>query len=349
VVVALSYAVTGVAVLAAPCAGWIIGHCGLVRTLQILHFCMFSALLPLLRVSDSGFCSVALALTLALAIAFFTGLMEPLKYAYISRTIPKDQLRRTNAAFELARTATIIGGPWAAVLLVTIGAGSALGFCALCHLAAAIVLVKAREPVAVRGRSHQRRGMTCTDHKDSLPRFLSLLLASVVGLLAMGTGAQNAMLVVFTEERLRCRAELYGLLTACLGAGMVAGNSVMACRSGLALLRLPVALFCYSVLTVWFAFNSSFAAGMALRLSAGFFRAACVTGLHAAVQEWSIDRRSGSPLAVYYLLTELGQALGAVGAGFMVDLYGSGIVIAACGVVLFVGSGLALRAARTAA
>jgi MFS family permease len=273
--------------------------------------------------------------------------------AVLPAIVQQHELVEANSRFALADSIISLGAPGVAGgLIQALSAPRAIALDAASYLLSALALrrIRLREQPAQRGTTRQP---IWPDIKDGLralvetPLLRALTLSSMVG--TVGFSVQGAVSILFLTRELHMGAALIGLLTACGGAGALAG-ALLAGRMGRRL-GAGVALVLGNAVWVGASFFTPLAgvAGSALPLLvAGATLAGCGATIFS-VNQMSLRQRL-TPAAILgrvtaarrfliFSLAPLGSLLGGVGG----SLFGLRAVLIAGGCIGILSVVLAWR------
>ncbi|MFE9256783.1 MFS transporter [Streptomyces sp. NPDC006879] len=284
-------------------------------------------------------------------IAFLLGLVtvvdNPARQSFVSEMVGKEQLANAvslnSANFQSAR---LIGPAVAGVLITAVGSGYAFLLNGLSFAAPilSLVLMRARElhPVerAPRGKGQLREGLRYVASRPEL--IWPIVLVGFIGTFGFNF---PIWLSAFTDELFHGEAGTYGLLNTLIAAGSLAG-ALLAARRGTSRLRLLVgaALLFGALLTVT-AFAPGFWLFAVLLVPIGMFGLTVNVTANSSVQMATDPEMRGRVMALFMMVFTGGTPLGAPLVGWITDVHGARIAMAAGGIVsalAAVGVGLAL-------
>jgi predicted MFS family arabinose efflux permease len=227
VVVMVALATTLPMILAAPVAGWLVDRVSR-RWLMILSDAArvaTSAVLALLAVGDALSTPVVLVCSVLAATA--SAVFTPAYMASITMLVPADDRAVANSMVGVNEALAGILGPALGGLLIGVwGTSSALWFDACTFVVSLLLVVASRVPMPTRERSNDP-----DQDKESVFAGLHLLrrdrnlrdLATVAVALNMFVAPVPILIVAFAAGPLGLGGTGYGLLEACIPAGLLVG------------------------------------------------------------------------------------------------------------------------------
>ena len=313
------------------------------RKLLILTQATFGVLAALLWIlAAEGRARVALIVTINVIGGFVQIVDSPARQAFISRLVtPGDLSSAVSLNGVVVNTARVVGPAVAGALIVTVGTTPCFAVNALSYVAVVIALLTVR-PLAVKGRSERLRGAVRDGLRYARSRqqlWLPLLMMALVGLLAFNFAV---ILPVFARKTFHGSGGTYGLMSALLSVGSVAGSM------GVGLVRHPRRkLLVFAAL--------AFGAGLALTAGAPNVPLACaalvitgaagfsfVTLASTTLQLHSSAAYRGRIMALWVFVYIGTTPVGSILTGWIVTAGGARVA-------LLVGSGACLLAAGIAA
>ncbi|HEU4421276.1 MAG TPA: MFS transporter [Pilimelia sp.] len=294
----------------------------LLIAVQLFSFGVAAALAAL-TVQDEM--TPALLLTLTFALGCGTAMTVPTYLAIVPDLVPRAALPAASSLGGISiNVARAVGPAIAGLLVAEVSVAAVFALNALTFLVFTVVLLLWRAPagrdsVAEPFVAALRAGGRYIRHSPIMRRYLLRLALFIVPGVALW-----ALLPLVASERLRMGADGYGLLLAVLGAGAIAGATVM-----------PRVRHRFSENQVMVGASLVYAAGVALAafareplvvavglLPAGAAWMTVLTNVNADVQlflpRWVRARGLGTYQTVFFG----GQALGALGWGLLADQIG---------------------------
>jgi MFS family permease len=195
------------------------------RKLLILTQATFGVLAALLWIlAAEGLASVALIVTINVVGGFVQIVDSPARQAFISRLVtPADLSSAVSLNGVVVNTARVVGPAVAGALIVTVGTTPCFAVNALSYVAVVIALLTVR-PLVAKGRSERVKGAVRDGLRYARGRqqlWLPLLMMALVGLLAFNFAV---ILPVFARKTFHGSGGTYGLMSALLSVGSVAGS-----------------------------------------------------------------------------------------------------------------------------
>jgi MFS family permease len=205
---------------------------------------------------------------------------NPSRLALIGDLVPEPQRAQASGLTQVSLSiAGIIGPPLAAPVLFAFGVEWALIVNALSFVASFVAILAIQAPKAARSVQPGEQGSFFREFAQGIRFFVgnrvlvTLLVAILIAIL--GTGAINALGVFFITDNLHTPANLFGLLDAIMGIGVIAGAilaSSFAQRLGV-VRTFWASIIILGVLFVVFSRMTSLVPALALMLVMGVFQA----------------------------------------------------------------------------
>lgn len=171
---------------------------------------------------------VAIAFAVAFGVSVGSVFFNPAASSLVPDVVGEDELVDANTAlWTIAVAAQVILAPLAGVLIVSAGVGAAFAVNAASYVVSALLLrrvpVGALPPrAAVSGWPAAREGVRVVRRSPLLSR-----LAAVQVLASLSAGATSGLLVVLAADWLGVGPSGFGVLLACIGAGVALGPLVL--------------------------------------------------------------------------------------------------------------------------
>lgn len=296
----------------------------------------------------SGERRIGVILALVTLGSFANGLNIASWQAFVTELVPRDLLLNAvtlnSAQFNAARAfGPAVGG----IVLALVGPGWSFFINGVTFLAIVGALVVVHVPRTVRevppGRPRPLAEMWQAIRYVRTERGIVTALVVVFSLGFLGGPLFN-LLVVFADRVYGVGNGAYGVLAGCLGTGAILTAPLIAGRgSALPRSRLVViAMSVYGVALVALGLSPVYLMGAAALLVAGAGYLGISSTLNTTVQIQVTEQMRGKVLALYVMTLTLAVPLGSLLQGWLVDVIGVQVTVAAAGAA-FLGIMLLLR------
>jgi MFS family permease len=271
---------------------------------------------------------------------------QPIRQSIISDLVPREDLRSgvalSSATFNLTR---VIGPAIGGILISTVGVGAAFGLNAASYVGVLWTLVLMQFPPRTRkssGESFFGELVSGFRYLRSQPALFTLVLLALVPTLF--GNSYLTMLTVFAQDVLQAGGSGLGFLTAAAAIGAMLGALLVASvgrrlQGGSFLLIL---LVLYGTALTLFAVSPWFGVSLCILVFVGASQQAYDTMNSTLLQEHVDEEYRGRTMSMLILNRGL-VPMGAVVAGFGIELFGPQVTMAAMSAVLIL---LALIVAR---
>lgn len=245
---------------------------------------------------------------LAFGVGIGAALHGPSFYALVASLVPRNQLSRANGMVSFVGTSGEMVGPLlAGVLIATSGAGTVFWIVAGGYLAAALLLLRVKEPrraAPVRGASlaELREGLVFVRKTEPLPWLIVLLMLQ--NLLAV---AIFPLMPVYAEDILGVGAQGFGVMGGVLGAGLLCSAAIVAVfgtHHRRAMVMLGTGLV-WDACMVGFGFSRSYPLSLVLLFTMGLSGVIWVNAALIMFQNAATEQMRGRVMALYVLSMDM--------------------------------------------
>ncbi|NBM16503.1 MFS transporter [Streptomyces sp. GC420] len=291
--------------------------------------------LALAALTLSGHIQVWHVYLIATLLGLVTVVDNPARQAFVSEMVgPKDLPNAVSLNSANFQSARLIGPAVAGVLITAVGSGWAFllnGISFLAPLAGLMLMRPAelhRAERAPRGKGQLREGLRYVAGRPEL-------LWPIVLMAFVGTFGYNfpIWLTAFTDDVFRQGAGTYGMLNSLLAAGSLLG-ALLAARRGTSRLRLLVAgAVGFGLLEAAAAVSPSFWLFATLMVPIGMIGLTVNVTANSSVQLATDPVMRGRVMSLYMMVFMGGTPIGAPIVGWVTDVYGARVGLAAGGLV----------------
>ncbi|MBI1422393.1 MAG: MFS transporter [Gammaproteobacteria bacterium] len=285
-------------------------------------------------------------LLLALMLGLVQAIETPVRQSFISQLVPREDLPNAialnSSMFHLAR---FIGPALAGVLVAWVGEGPVFLLNAVTFIAVLVSLTYLRLPTIQ--REHSKTGVSGLwsglhfAREHNLIRTLLLLVASV----SLLGSAMVVLLPIFVVQVFEQGPRTLGLLMAMLGAGSLSAALLLAGRRDFRLLERRVAIAAISMATglVLFAANPWHTLALPILFVLGFAGTTVFASSNTLIQLAVPDELRGRVMALFTISLQGMVSIGQLILGAAADHISVTMVIAGCGISLFILGGILAR------
>ena len=291
-----------------------------------------------------------LAFVAVSALAGLTGgLNLPAWQAFVSELVPRDLLLNAvtlnSAQFNSSR---MIGPVLAGITVAAAGPAAAFVVNAASYVAVLIALALIDAPGTASSSAQPLRPVrnfvrTARYVRNRRGISTAIAVATLIGFIGLPI---QVLIVVLAEDVFHRGPSGYGLMLTMVGAGAVACSPIVASLGG----RVPrsrilvLALGVYGVAVVGLAVAPTFVASLVPLAAMGAAHLASASTLNTTVQLQVDEDRRAQVLALYLMMLLLGNPIGQLALGQMMELVGPRLTLGAAGVV-FLGAAAAMLTA----
>lgn len=245
---------------------------------------------------------------LASGVGIGAALHGPSFYALVTSLVPLNQLSRANGMVSfVSMTGEMVGPLLTGVLIATSGAGTVFWIVAAGYLAAALLLLRVKEPrraAPVRGASlaELREGLVFARKTEPLPWLITLVMLQ--NLLAV---AIFPLMPVYADEILGVGVQGFGVMGGVLGAGLLCSAAIVVIFGTYhrrAMVMLATGLV-WDACMVGFGFSRSYPLSLALLFTMGLSGVIWVNAALVMFQNTATEQMRGRVMALYVLSMEM--------------------------------------------